>query len=237
MTDWVDTQHCHSPHDEKWDRTNGRIYRMSYSDAYQPVQVDLAAMSDLELAELHAHSNEWYVRTARRLLQHRAAEGEIDAEAVDCLNTQLAEGTDCVSVLRALWTLHGMNALTAGQIEQALSHSDDRVRSWAVLLAFDNPAESQLSIDDLAKLATNPSHTVRLAVASVVREQSGDGRWDVVERLANQPHEASDRFLPKMVWYALGELAPSDWERAFAIADNATNPQLADCQASCYLQS
>ena len=30
VIDWTDTQHCHNPDDEKWDRTNGRIYRISW---------------------------------------------------------------------------------------------------------------------------------------------------------------------------------------------------------------
>ena len=28
IIDWVDTQHCHNPRDELWDRTNGRLYRV-----------------------------------------------------------------------------------------------------------------------------------------------------------------------------------------------------------------
>ena len=31
VIDWSDLQHCHNPRDELWDRTNGRIYRISWA--------------------------------------------------------------------------------------------------------------------------------------------------------------------------------------------------------------
>ncbi|MBM3853164.1 MAG: DUF1080 domain-containing protein, partial [Verrucomicrobia bacterium] len=41
--DWSDIQHCHNPRDEIWDRTNGRLYRVSWAATYKPTKVDLAA--------------------------------------------------------------------------------------------------------------------------------------------------------------------------------------------------
>jgi hypothetical protein len=32
----VDQQHCHNFRDDLWDRTNGRIYRMSWAETYKP---------------------------------------------------------------------------------------------------------------------------------------------------------------------------------------------------------
>ncbi|MGH7947583.1 MAG: PVC-type heme-binding CxxCH protein, partial [Opitutaceae bacterium] len=69
VIDWSDTQHCHNPRDEVWDRTNGRLYRVSWAQTYQPGKVDLVAKSDAELAALHTHRSEWFVRVARRILQ------------------------------------------------------------------------------------------------------------------------------------------------------------------------
>ena len=39
IIDWCDQQHCHSPAEEKWDRSNGRIYRISWAATYRPVKV------------------------------------------------------------------------------------------------------------------------------------------------------------------------------------------------------
>ena len=81
LIDWCDLQHCHNPNPDKWDRTNGRIYRLSWAETYHPVKVDLGAKSDLELAQLHTHHNDWYSRTARGLLQERATTRAIDPQA------------------------------------------------------------------------------------------------------------------------------------------------------------
>src|SRR5687767_2300123 len=91
VIDWTDRQHCHTPHEERWDRTNGRIYRVSWTQTYKPLKVDLGAKSDVELVQLHAHKSEWFVRTARRLLQERAAAGKIDPAAIATLHEQVKQ--------------------------------------------------------------------------------------------------------------------------------------------------
>ncbi|HEX2860720.1 MAG TPA: PVC-type heme-binding CxxCH protein, partial [Lacunisphaera sp.] len=58
VIDWCDHQHCHTPRDEVWERTNGRIYRVSWAESWKPRAVDLRAMSDAELVGLHTHKNE-----------------------------------------------------------------------------------------------------------------------------------------------------------------------------------
>ncbi len=112
VIDWCDTQQCHTPNDEKVDRTNGRIYRISWAKTYHPVKVDLGSKSDLELAQLHTEKNDWYSRAARGLLQERAATRKIDPQAITLLKQQTT-GTEVPQVLRALWTLHVIGALDA----------------------------------------------------------------------------------------------------------------------------
>ena len=75
VTDWSDTGECHETDADNAHRENGRIYKVTYGRAPSRVKVDLAASSDEELARLQLHKNDWYVRTARRLLQERAAAG------------------------------------------------------------------------------------------------------------------------------------------------------------------
>jgi putative membrane-bound dehydrogenase-like protein len=76
MIDWYDKNACHRGNAEIWDRTNGRVYKITYGET-KPVKVDLSKMTDAELVELQLHRNDWYVRTARRLLQERAASGTL----------------------------------------------------------------------------------------------------------------------------------------------------------------
>jgi hypothetical protein len=46
VIDWSDTQHCHNPATEIWDRTNGRLYRVAWAETFRPVTVNLAAKTD-----------------------------------------------------------------------------------------------------------------------------------------------------------------------------------------------
>jgi hypothetical protein len=184
--DWSDTQHCHNPRDEIWDRSNGRLYRVSWAATYKPVKVDLAAKSDAELAALHTHKSEWYVRTARRLLQERAATRPepVERTALTTLRNQASDTkADVPTQLRALWTLHVTNQLEPARLQAALAHSSETVRAWAVQLATTDPGArtSPSASADLLRLAqSDPSPHVRLAVASAVPTLPLESRWPVV---------------------------------------------------------
>ncbi len=74
IADWSDTGECHD-HDGVH-RTSGRIYNLTYGQPKKLEPFDLAKASDEELFKLQSHSNDWYVRQSRRLLQERHAEAE-----------------------------------------------------------------------------------------------------------------------------------------------------------------
>ncbi len=69
MIDWYDKQHCHTNNADAWDRSDGRLYRMSWAETYQPVKVDLRNKPLSELLKLALSKDEWLSRTARRLIQ------------------------------------------------------------------------------------------------------------------------------------------------------------------------
>ncbi len=73
VSDWSDQQICHRGSNavENWDRSNGRIYRISY-DGWKPWKGDLAKESDEALAKLAVQTdNEWESRMARRVLMEK----------------------------------------------------------------------------------------------------------------------------------------------------------------------
>jgi putative membrane-bound dehydrogenase-like protein len=229
LIDWCDLQHCHNPAEEKWDRTNGRIYRVSWAKTYRPVKVNLGAKSDLELAQLQTHHNDWYPRAARQLLQERAATGKVSAEAVQSLTQLATQSPNYAHVLRGLWTLHVIGALDDATLNAALKHTDDRVRAWAIQLATEHAGKTRIPNETLAQLAANdPSPTVRLALASAMPALSPDACWNVGTALAAHGEDAADRFLPKMIWFGLGDVIANDFARGFALADKTLLPTLAD---------
>src|SRR5262249_10317285 len=158
------------------------------------VKVDLGAKSDLELAQLHTQKNDWYSRAGRTLLQARAATRQIEPEAIAALKQQTT-GNDVPQILRALWTLHVIGALDGDQLPKSAQHSSDLVRAWAVQLATEQPGKSKLSEATLLQLAkSDPSPTVRLAVASALPALDTPQNWKVGEALAAHAEDRDDRF-------------------------------------------
>jgi putative heme-binding domain-containing protein len=229
VIDWVDRQHCHNPRAETWDRTNGRVYRVSWEATYRPLSVNLAAKSDQELGALLSHSNRWYSNTARRLLQERAGAGRLDGEVVRQLRKQLADSHDQVTTLHALWTLHVTGNLAGAEIASALRHESDLVRGWAIRLATESKQKLLLTGDQLVLLATSdPSPAVRLDIAASLPALPKDDCWRIVSALAAHSDETDDRFLPKMIWFGLARVAADDIRRALTIAESTSMTSLRD---------
>ena len=63
MIDWYDKNQCHLINPVVHDRTNGRIFKVSYGEPKQHQPVDLAKLSDAELVETH-HSSQRMVQPA-----------------------------------------------------------------------------------------------------------------------------------------------------------------------------
>ncbi|MES2595657.1 MAG: PVC-type heme-binding CxxCH protein [Verrucomicrobiota bacterium] len=245
VIDWTDTQHCHNPEDEKWDRSNGRIYRISWKETYKPVKVDMSSMSDADFLLMqtghkvsHASANnDWYARTARRLMQERGGNyGE--RERPHRLLQQLAGDARLTTSqkLRLLWSapwvLAGMDE--EGKeldhfLETRVNDADDIVRSWAIQLATEEPGKPKLSRETLLNLAkSDPSPTVRLALASALPNLDSNTVWDIASALAMHGEDKDDRFLPKMIWFGLGRVIDEDWSRGLALADKTPLPSIAD---------
>ncbi len=228
IIDWSDLQHCHTPRDEKWDRTTGRIYRVSWAATYKPVKVDLGKMSDLELVNLQTHKNEWYARTARRLLMERAQKGKIAAEASKFLIGILSE-SEGVAALRAMWTLAVADKTP---LELVVEHRDEDVRTWAIRMLYDNgpfiAEDNFLPNENHVESQWEKSATCRLALASSLPLMKDDKRWQIGASLAMHAEDKDDRFLPKMIWFGIAPLVEKDLNRAFELAGKTPMPVLAD---------
>ncbi len=149
MSDWSDQQICHRGSNavENWDRSNGRIYRISYGSAERsagtPARFDLSAsdadssarfsspfnlakVSDEMLAKSAVQTeNEWLSRMARRLLTERAATDTSTFERmVEFLSgsSQSARLPDVsqskvTSLLREAWLFHSTGSMAARNVE------------------------------------------------------------------------------------------------------------------------
>ncbi len=222
ITDWSDTGECHDY--DHCDRSNGRIYKITYGKA-TPQHPDLAAASDEALVKLQLHKNDWWVRHARRLLQERAAAGKLAPTTVPALAAILRENPDATRKLRALWTLHAAGALDEKLLLELLGHADPHVRGWAVRLSVDTckPTEALASrLVDLA--ATEPAAPVRLELASAVQRVPPAFQWPLAERLAARVEDPEDVNLPLLLWYGLEPLVAADKDRAVTLLPKVKIP-------------
>jgi len=228
MIDWVDPQHCHNPNTERWDRTNGRLYRMQWQEGYKPVRVDVGALTDLQLVGQLSQKDQWHARTAMRLLQERAAQG-LAKDAVARLQALARRpGIDRES-LRALWVLGRCDALDEATILASLQHEDPMHRAWAIQLSADDREISGPVADRLAELSrADASPVVRRYLASAMQRVPDETGWDIAEGLVLHSEDQEDRVLPYLIWHGVAPLMSRDADRGFQLAAAARMPVLAD---------
>jgi len=235
VLDWYDANQCHHRDRELHDRSNGRIYRISY-EAAAPVRVGLNSMSDIALADLQTHSNDWYVRQSRRILQFRASQGALDPDAVAKLVRIATSAPHDRERLRGWWCLHCTGAIDERLLRTAMRDASAAVRAWAIQLALEpcrpNAALSDAAerlLPELERLAgADDSPRVRLYLASAAQRLPPARRWAILERLASHADDAGDPNLPLMIWYAAEPLAAVDATRAidWALAAGEQIPML-----------
>jgi putative membrane-bound dehydrogenase-like protein len=216
--DWYDTNACHHNNIDGHDRSNGRIYKIVYGDR-KAEAVDLAKLSDLELAKLVLHKNDWFVRHSRRSLQERAASGNIESGAREYLVEVASSHEDVTRQLRAMWCLHVTGGVPSDLSVELLKSGNEHVRGWAVRLLTDGSddalAELPRALYSLA--TTEKSPVVRLAIASGLQRTPVQERWEAVESLVQHAEDADDHNLPLMYWYAMEPLAEVDLQRALKL--------------------
>jgi putative membrane-bound dehydrogenase-like protein len=199
VSDWCDTGECHNY--DKCDITNGRIYRVSYGDPKQ-WKGDVSKLSDAELVKLQISKNEWFVRHARRVLQERAAAGKLGAEPLAALQTMLKEEKDVTRILRAVWALEAMDALTEEEVKNLCNHADDSVRVWAYRLAYGGKRSLHLCTTLYQAGKTERSPFALLALAGSLRAFDADDRFRPAGNLLKR-EEFADPKLGLMLWYGI----------------------------------
>jgi len=239
MIDWYDANACHRASPEIWDRSNGRLYRVRFGQI-EPAQVNLDADTDAELIDRHEHENDWFVRTARRVLQHRHAAGT--AEAYQVRGELLARAADGHRTsprrLRYLWTAHAIASLSDDEVRWLLADTDPNLRSWAIQLATDR-AEFDQALDrgqlqlsrsllaDLVELSrSETSPRVRVYLASLLQRLATPDRWQLAPGLVAAADHAGDKNLSLMTWYGVGPLMPDDPVQALVLAQQSQLPMV-----------
>ena len=224
VIDWYDPNACHRTNPEIWDRTNGRIFNIAFGEP-SIEKVDLGKLTSAELVRLQLVDNEWHVRMARRLLQERAARGDLDSDAKEALHEIASTHSDVPRRLRAIWTLHACQAMDRELLETLMDDDDENIRSWAIQLELEDRTVSDQSLEQLARLARDDeSAIVRLYLASGLQRLELQQRWPVLNGLLAHGGDADDHNLPLMYWYGIAPVAAKYPERAMQLAEQGKVP-------------
>ena len=224
--DWYDRQQCHHKGVNVHDRTNGRIFQLSYGPP-KLVRVDLAGESSEKLMTRLSDPNSWYAEHALRLLAERANDPTTRAAAL--APGFCADRTETFR-LRFLWAQFA--ASPTGLDAEAQAHgfddADSAVRGWTIRLVSQQPEPVGPAI--LAKFRalaeSDPSPVVRLEVASALQRLPLADRWPIVAALLAHGEDNDDPNLPLMNWYAFEPLAALDPARALKLATKSRQPKI-----------
>jgi len=253
LLDWHDQDICGNA--VKFPNS-GRVYRIMPQGAKAEARPNLGAMSDAELVQLQLHSNDWYVRQARTLLQYRAASGKLDQTLVHSkLNEMFTSAAGAPKKLRALWALQVTDGLSRDRLTELLAHDNEHVRAWAIQFLCDPSTinafqpEREVSfqlanelqrkeqnaswkltphvLQQFAVMAkTDPSPIVRLYLAAAVQRLPFAERWSILEGLVSHAEDVSDNNLPRMYWFALEPMVPLHQRQSLELAVAGKIPAL-----------
>ena len=226
LIDWYDKNACHRNQPEVWDRSNGRVYKVTYGNL-QPMQVDVSKLSAEQLVELQLHENDWYVRTARRILQQRAAAGEDLVEARLSLTEMARSHPDSTRQLRALWALHVTGGIELQLAKELLAAESEYLRAWTIQLLLEDGTVDAATLAQLAEMSrTDSSPVVRLYLASALQRLPIAERWEIAAGLLSRGEDAQDHNLPLLIWYGVEPLVTVDPVKALELATSASIPKV-----------
>jgi len=225
ILDWHDQNICGN---EIKFANSARVYRIMPKGVKGPKPFDLEKLSDLELVELQNHSNDWYVRQSRTILQHRALTGELHSEKVhQKLLKMLADAPKVAKCLRALWALHCTGGINQKYALSLLDDSEEYIRAWTVQLLTEEKKPSATVRDKFAQMAKlEKSPVVRLYLASALQRLPYNQRWDILEALSRHSQDREDNNIPRMLWLALEPMVLEFPQKALSLAAQSELPRL-----------
>lgn len=257
VSDWSDQQICHrgSGAVEHWDRSNGRIYRVTYGSAGTPARTskeggeaakneadksvrapfpaapfDLAKESDAVLAKLAVQTeNDWFSRMARRVLMERSKTGALKGyDAEQPLNDLTEKAPTESQRLRALWTLGCFSFNQYGvAATNMLKSASDRERASAIKVLRSEGIGPDYLYDSFEKLAaTDPSLLVRRELASELRRTVPSRIAPIATALLKHGEDKDDPMIPLLIWYGIEPVVAADPAMGMQLAKVSKMPKV-----------
>jgi putative membrane-bound dehydrogenase-like protein len=206
VSDFYDQRTAHPDPDANWDRSNGRIYKISAEAAQPSKPIDIGTLSTNQLIDLLAHANHWYAVRARVELARRR-----DAQANKRLRTMATQTEDSRLALEGLWTLHAVGGFDDRLAFELLKHPYPYVRYWAIRFVGDERIASSDVLKSFVELASREeSPVVRGQLAATAKRLPAKQGLPIVEALLHHFPNESDSRIPWLIWWAIESKAISD---------------------------
>ena len=201
-------------------RERGRIYRIvagAWKRAAAPI--DASRMGAGELSRMLEHPNAWWREIAQRLLIERQDRG-----AVPFLRRVAKESRHAAARVHAIWTLDGIGALQAADIELGLRDEVAAVRENAVRLAETRLSGSTALATRVMRLADDPDDRVRLRVALALGETSEPGAIAALAAIARR--DGAQRWVRAAVLSSAGQRS-TEFLQAFMASPSPPDVRIA----------
>jgi putative membrane-bound dehydrogenase-like protein len=212
VADWHDARTAHPDPDADWDRSNGRIYRVSYGPPPASKDFDLSHESSAALVTLLVHPNVWYSRTARRLLAERR-----DSSVLPILLQRIRDNTDD-RALQALWALYVSGGFNESLAQSLLHHPNADVRRWTVRYLGDENRVNDATALQLEKLAaTEDSLVVRSQLACSAQRLPSEAALPIIKNLLVRDLDNRDPQMPLLLWWATEKHASAASEQLVSL--------------------
>lgn len=214
LADWYDIRLSHVDPRDNWDRSNGRIYRVTskVGHAVPSAPFDLGKVGGDDLVNTLSHSNKWKRQTALRLL-HDRADRALLPRLLKSLESQTAQST-----LEALWAINACGGFDDAVAFTTLRHSDEHVRAWAVRLLGDRKNVSEQIAQRLAVIAgEEASPVVRSQLAASARRLPAASALNLIANLIARDADASDPHLPLLIWWTIEKHALTERAKVLEI--------------------
>ncbi len=249
VCDFHDKRTAHPDPDAVWDLTNGRVYRIQANGAEPSPHVDLNNLPSDELVDWLGHSNDWYVRRARRILAERRDRSVIPklqqivlANSVGHVSNvpvirersswhvgnvphdgRLPGNDEDQLALEAMWALNASGGFDNELARQTFQHRSVPVRYWTIRLLGDSRDVSPAIQAQLTELAeTEPSPVVRSQLASMCKRLPAQKALPIVWQLVLREEDQEDPHIPLLLWWAVEAKAVSDRSR---VVEMFTTPE------------
>lgn len=240
ISDWHDYGECHDGDGSH--RSSGRLYKVVHGTV-DGLEFDLQTKTNTELVSLHLHKNAWFVRHARRILHERSVAGVDLADAQRQLWDILNDDVVVTNKLKAMWTLSVTGGLTDRHLETFLTHDSEHIRRWAIRFLFDespcdmgsrarqvdfaiNAVGSVTAANLKAMAGAETSPKVRMEIACCLQRMHHSDRLVVAEGLLGHSEDATDPYIPLMMWYGLEPAIAADYQSSVRLATSSKLPQL-----------